>query len=78
MFKNDTVIIMRFKNASLINVINILVCKSACITYILNTEFSDGVVHQYGEVLHRHPDVPVHPAAFFWPVLITFVLGRDA
>lgn len=47
-------------------------------TYILNTKFSNGVVHQYGEVLHCHPDVPVHPAAFFWPILETFVLMSES
>lgn len=47
------------------------------LTYILNTKFSNGVVHQYSEVLHRHPDIPVHPAAFFWPILKTFVLFRE-
>lgn len=43
-------------------------------TYILNTKFSNGVVHQYDAVLHCHPNVPVHPAAFLGPVLETFIL----
>lgn len=47
------------------------------LTYILDTKFSNGVVHQYSEVLHRHPDIPIHPAAFFWPILKTFVLFRE-
>lgn len=47
-------------------------------THILNAEFSDRVVHQHRGVLHRHPDVAVHPAAFFRPILITFLLVRES
>lgn len=47
-------------------------------TYILHTEFANGVVHQYSEVLHCHPDISVHPAAFFWPILKTLVLVRES
>lgn len=55
-----------------------MMCGFTYFTYILNTEFSDGVVHQDSEVLHCHPDVPVHPAAFLWPVLVAFILVRQS
>ena len=45
-------------------------------TYILHTELAYGVVHQDGEVLDGHADVPVGPAALVRPVLVALVLER--
>lgn len=46
--------------------------------YVLDAELADGVVHQDGEVLHHHPDVPVGPAALIRPVLVALVLQGAA
>lgn len=44
----------------------------------MDAELADGVVHQDGEVLHHHPDVPVGPAALIRPVLVALVLQGAA
>lgn len=46
--------------------------------YVLDAELADGVVHQDGEVLHHHADVPVSPAALIRPVLVALVLQGAA
>jgi len=56
----------------------ILICKHLGFTYVLDTEFSDGVVHQYSDILQCHSDISVYPAAFFRPVLKTFLLLRKS
>jgi len=44
---------------------------------MLYAELAYGVVHEDREVFHRHPHVPIAPAALIWPVLVALVLGRD-
>ncbi|TNN73899.1 hypothetical protein EYF80_015916 [Liparis tanakae] len=44
---------------------------------MLYAELAYGVVHEDREVFHRHPHVPVAPAALIGPVLVALVLGRD-
>lgn len=53
---------------------DILVPELGRTTYILDAELAYGVIHKDGEVFHRHPHVPVHPAALIGPVLVTLVL----
>lgn len=78
-FKNATWFLetLQCKNIYIINNIDVLICTFIYFTYILNTEFSNGVVHQHSEVLQCHSDIPIHPAAFFWPVLVTLFLMTE-
>lgn len=47
-------------------------------TYVLDTEFTYGVIHQDGEVFNSHPHIAIHPAALIGPVLVTLVLHNTA
>lgn len=50
------------------NLVTVAVC------YLLDAEFSYGVINQDGHIFHRYTDISIRPATLVGPILSTFTL----